>query len=219
VTTPIRHRVRIRFSKQGDLRWISHRDLLRTLERLFRRSALPLGMTEGYHPRPRMSFPLALAVGIASEDEVMELELAEIMGADELLARLREQTVPGLQFTSVVVLAPNESKAQADCVTFEVPLPAAYQAEVALRIERLLAEPTHLVERSGRARRIDVRRDIRSLRLAAGTLRMQLATPRDASARPREVLKALGLDQLEREGLRISRTRVELSNNKKKDES
>ena len=73
----VRHRVRIRFCKQGDLRWIGHRDLMRCMERLFRRAALPLGMSQGFHPKPRMSFPAALAVGIAAMDEVMELELAE----------------------------------------------------------------------------------------------------------------------------------------------
>ena len=53
----VRQRVRIRFRKQGDLRLIGHRDLVRCLERLFRRAGLPLGMSEGFHPKPRMSFP------------------------------------------------------------------------------------------------------------------------------------------------------------------
>ena len=61
----VRQRMRIRFTKQGDLRWLSHRDLMRTWERLFRRAGVPLGMTEGFHPKPRMNFPSALAVGIA----------------------------------------------------------------------------------------------------------------------------------------------------------
>ncbi len=78
----IRQRVRIRFRKEDDLRLISHRDLVRTLERLFRRAELPLGMSEGFHPKPRMSFPSALAVGIAGTDEVMELELSQQRTAD-----------------------------------------------------------------------------------------------------------------------------------------
>ncbi|HBO42708.1 MAG TPA: hypothetical protein DD670_01970 [Planctomycetaceae bacterium] len=61
---PVRQRVRIRFSKQGDLRLIGHRDLVRVMERLFRRAELPLGMSQGFHPKPRMSFPTALALGI-----------------------------------------------------------------------------------------------------------------------------------------------------------
>ena len=59
----IRQRVRIRFPKQDDLRLISHRDLMRAWERLFRRAGVALSMSEGFHPKPRMSFPSALAVG------------------------------------------------------------------------------------------------------------------------------------------------------------
>jgi hypothetical protein len=73
----VRLRVRVRFSKQGDLRLIGHRDLMRCFERLFRRAGLRLRFSEGFHPKPRMTFPLALAVGIEGTDEVMELELAE----------------------------------------------------------------------------------------------------------------------------------------------
>jgi hypothetical protein len=55
------------------------------MERLFRRAGLRLGMSEGFHPKPRLSFPSALAVGIEGLDEVMELELAQTYSADELL--------------------------------------------------------------------------------------------------------------------------------------
>ena len=59
-----RQRVRMRFRKEGDLRLISHRDLLTAIERLFRRIGLKLSMSGGFHPRPRISFPLSLALGI-----------------------------------------------------------------------------------------------------------------------------------------------------------
>ncbi len=59
------------------MRLIGHRDLARAIERTFRRAGLRLGMSQGFHPKPRMSFPSALAVGIAGVDEVMEVEWAE----------------------------------------------------------------------------------------------------------------------------------------------
>ncbi|HEX3724775.1 MAG TPA: TIGR03936 family radical SAM-associated protein, partial [Pirellulales bacterium] len=61
----VRQRVRIRFRKQGDLRLLGHRDLLRAWERLLRRTGLELRMSAGFHPRPKINFPSALAVGIA----------------------------------------------------------------------------------------------------------------------------------------------------------
>jgi len=47
---------RIRFRKVGDLRLLSHHDLMRTFERMLRRAGLPFRSTEGFHPKPRMVF-------------------------------------------------------------------------------------------------------------------------------------------------------------------
>jgi len=66
---PLRIRYRIRFAKAGLLRWISHRDLASLWERLLRRAALKLSMTEGFHPKPRVAFPSALALGVESQDD------------------------------------------------------------------------------------------------------------------------------------------------------
>ena len=90
----VRLRVRIRFSKQGDLRFIGHRDLMRCFERLFRRAGLALSFSQGFHPKPRMTFPLALAVGIEGIDEVMEVELAETSRGGAF-RRLAPQAPPG----------------------------------------------------------------------------------------------------------------------------
>ncbi len=92
----IRQRVRIRFTKQDDLRWISHRDLIRVWERLFRRAGVALSMTEGFHPKPRMNFPSALAVGIAGLDELLEVDFAEEYTADSLRAIIAGQLPPGM---------------------------------------------------------------------------------------------------------------------------
>src|ERR1700733_12364585 len=51
--------VRLRYTKQGKVRWISHRDVARALERAFRITKLPLAFTEGFSPRPKVSFGLA----------------------------------------------------------------------------------------------------------------------------------------------------------------
>ncbi len=56
--------IRFRFSVGGEVRFLSHLDLLRTMERALRRSGLPIAYSEGYSPpRPKMSFGFALPVG------------------------------------------------------------------------------------------------------------------------------------------------------------
>jgi radical SAM-linked protein len=65
--------VRIRFSKRGKVRFISHRDVARAFERAFRIEQLPLAFTEGFSPRPKVSFGLALSVGHESDAEYLDV--------------------------------------------------------------------------------------------------------------------------------------------------
>ncbi|MBI3466380.1 MAG: DUF2344 domain-containing protein [Planctomycetes bacterium] len=205
-----RIRVRLRFSKAGDLRLISHRDLVRTLERLFRRAGLPLGMSEGFHPRVRMMFPSALAIGVAALDEVMEFELSEELTAEAVLAALRRHAPPGLEFHSAEVLPPGARKARVGRVRFEIPVPAERHAALRERMAELLSETSHLSDRGVDRSPIDLRSYIEDLSLDAGILRLDLRVAQEGAARPREVLSALGLDDLEQHGFFFTRTAVEL---------
>ena len=81
-------KVRLRFAKRGDLRLISHHDLLRCLERALRRARIPMAVSQGFNPRPKIVFALALALGIEGRREVVELELAEPTEPAEVLRRL-----------------------------------------------------------------------------------------------------------------------------------
>ena len=69
-------------------------------------------MTEGFHPKPRIGFPSALALGVEGLDEVVEIELAEELTPDELLERLHQDDQPGLTINSVARLPDGFGKAQ-----------------------------------------------------------------------------------------------------------
>src|ERR1700749_5052019 len=80
-----RDKVRLRFRKDGSLRWLSHHDLLRTFERMLRRAELPFHSTQGFNPHPRLVFALSLPLGVVGRAEVAELELDEEGPADVVL--------------------------------------------------------------------------------------------------------------------------------------
>jgi radical SAM-linked protein len=206
----VRPRVRIRFRKQGALRFVGHRDLVRSLERLFRRAAVKLAMSEGFHPKPRMSFPTALAVGIEGLNEIMELELAEPIEAEELLARLAGQRLPGLDFVSAETLPPGARKAQVACLVYEAPLPDDRSPQAARSIAAFLASPSCPVWRPRQSQAFDIRPLVEELALRDGVLRMRLVPGPQASAGPRDVLGALGLADLEHSGAVLKRTAVEV---------
>ena len=206
----VRLRVRIRFSKQGDLRLIGHRDLMRCFERLFRRAGLALSFSQGFHPKPRVTFPLALAVGIEGVEEVMELELAEAVAAEELFRRLAVQAPPGLVFHKVETLPDGCKKANVQSVIYEASIPAGDQAGLNGRIERLLAAESWPIERARGRAAIDLRPLISELAMIDDVLKMRLRVDSRGSVGPREVLAALNLSDIERQGSHLRRTAVEI---------
>jgi radical SAM-linked protein len=183
---------------------------MRCFERLFRRAGLALSFSEGFHPKPRMTFPLALAVGIEGLDEVMELELAESISGEELLRRIVPQAPTGLVFRGAEVLPEGGKKASVQSVSYEAPIPAPDRAGLAERIERLLSASSYTIERARGRAAIDVRPLLAELTLAEGVLRMRLHVDSRGSVGPREIMSALNLADIERRGSRLCRTAVEI---------
>jgi radical SAM-linked protein len=206
----VRPRVRIRFSKKSALRLIGHLDLMRCLERLFRRAGLSPSMSEGYRPKPRMNFPLALAVGIEGRREVMELELNEAPTADELLARLQSQVLPGLGIESLEVLPPGSRKARAVSASYQMAIPLPRLPGLEERIQQLLSASPLLIRRPNRSAPIDLSASLSAMALREGVLEMRLKTDSGGGAGPRDVLTALKLGDLEPEGTALTRTDVEI---------
>ena len=127
------HRLRLRFAKRGDLRLVSHHDLMRCLERTIRRADLPMAQSQGFNPRPKVSFPSALALGIEGRREVLELELAEPLGPEEVLRRLAEATPPGLDFFEAAPTVANRA-AQVVAVDYLVNLPPDRRSAAAIAV-------------------------------------------------------------------------------------
>ena len=184
---------------------------MRCFERIFRRAALPLGRSEGFHPKPRMTFPLPLAVGISGADEVMEFELAETLTAEEIETRLAPQLPGGLKLRSADVLPPGAKKVRVASASYVAPIPAALTNGVSERIDRLLAQSACPIARSHGRSSVDIRPLLETLSVSNGILQMRLRIEQAGSAGPREVLSALDLGDLESHGVALTRTAVEIA--------
>lgn len=91
-------KIRFRFRKEGDLRFVSHHDLMRLFERMLRRAALPVRHSSGFHPKPRLVFAHALGLGIAATNEVVEIEFTQPLSPEAVMAQLNATAPPGLVF-------------------------------------------------------------------------------------------------------------------------
>jgi radical SAM-linked protein len=210
VAADVRVRIRMRYRKGGDLRWLGHHDLVRSVERWFRRAALPLKMTQGFHPKPKMNFLNPLAVGIKGEDEVMEFELAEDLSAADVRDRM-EQTGPmGLVINEIERIAEGTPKPTMWQMTFEVPVAAPRQADVQRRINELLDTHPFPIDRQDGRPTFDFHASCGRLSLTDGNLRFDVLASASRSVRPREILAALGIDDLEASGAVMRRTALEI---------
>lgn len=220
-------RVRIRFTKLGKIRWTSHRDVARMWERAFRRVELPLAYSEGFSPRPKVSFGLALPTGHESEAEFLDVDLAEgpeadavVAALDALPARLSDVLPAGVDAVAATVAGPGTPSLQ-EMVTSctwrwtVVAEPGAElsAADLEARVASLLASSSAVVTRSRKGTEVteDIRDAIVDLHVvepapvgvdAGPRLQAELAaTPR--SLRPSEVVAALGAELVERDTRRI----------------
>jgi len=90
-------RIRFEFQKVGELRYLSHLELMRALQRALRRAGVPLAYTQGFNPQPKVSVAQALAVGVEGLRELGEVELTSRVEPADFLARWNGQLPPELK--------------------------------------------------------------------------------------------------------------------------
>ena len=90
--------IRVKYKKEDEMIFISHLDLQRLLQRAFRRAKINLSYSEGFNPHPKMSYGNALALGVESQGEYVDIEIEDDIEVDEFLERINEQLPDGIKF-------------------------------------------------------------------------------------------------------------------------
>lgn len=212
--SPAAFRYRIRFRKEGLLRFIGHNDLLRTWHRLLRRTGLPLRSTQGFHAKTKLSSPIPLALGLEGIDEVLDIELTRNEDPDEIKDRLHQESPDGLSVASV-----QRREARGGlvaCVEYDCRIEGAFAREQACGLrDRFLASPSWIVDRAlpgKKPRSVDIRSKSETIAIEAHRVRLRIRVENGSTVRPEEILGALGLSGAVREGrVGITRTRVEFA--------
>ena len=90
--------IRGKYKKEDEMIFISHLDLQRLLQRAFRRAKINLSYSEGFNPHPKMSYGNALALGVESQGEYVDIEIEDDIEVKEFLERINEQLPDGIKF-------------------------------------------------------------------------------------------------------------------------
>ncbi|MCI6693626.1 MULTISPECIES: TIGR03936 family radical SAM-associated protein [unclassified Clostridium] len=88
----------IKFTKESSIKFISHLDLMRTIQRVIRRADLPMEYSKGFNPHMAMSIAQPLSVGVYSDAEYMDIVLVEELSEEEVINRLNAKTASGIKF-------------------------------------------------------------------------------------------------------------------------
>ncbi len=192
---------------ESDLRFLSHKDTVRAVERAAARAKLPVKYSQGFNPRPILSLACPRPVGVASLADLAVMQLTEPMPAEKLLGLLNDKAPDGMTFTRAEVL---QAKAppQPRRVDYDAPIEQDMRARLADLADKFNRADAWPVERGAdksangatrpvqarRGRTVDLKALVRDLRLEDGCLRFSLVSDGQVWARPGEVLEAVGLD-------------------------
>lgn len=180
-------RLRVRYAKRGRMRFTSHRDISRAVERAVRRAGLPVAHSAGFSPHPKISYAGAAPTGVASEAEYLEIGLAEPRDPDRVRAGLDAALPAGLDIIEVVEARTGALADRLEASQWQVRLDgvAADVADTAVRAF-LAAEEIEVERLTKKGRR---RFDARAAVLACGVDRRAMQDAGDSCAILRMVVR------------------------------
>ena len=169
-------RIRFRFSKLGKIRFTSQRDVARMWERALRRARMPLAYTEGFSPRPQLSFGLALPTGAESLAEYVDVALDPAKAAEQgvdvaALPKILSEMLPiGIEIEEAVLVERSKISLQqmVTSCSWTMRLVGPNRDELTTSVAALLAAETIIItrERKGREELDDLRPSVLALALA-----------------------------------------------------
>ena len=151
---------RIQFTKYGDMKYVSHLDLIRLFTRIFHRADLPLAYSEGFNPHPKMAVLLPLSVGFESACEYIDVEFKEGVSMLDCLKKLKGKLPIGMEIPQITELNETSKKAkEIRYASYEFSFPCMLTQE---QIDKFLEKETiDVIKKTKRSEGLaDIRPDI-----------------------------------------------------------
>lgn len=196
------------FGKRNRLRFVSHLDLQRFMQRAFNRTTLPIAFSQGFNPHPVMSFASALAMGWTSEYEILDIKLAKDVGHDEALEQMRSALPPDLPVYDVRLVDDRFPKLMANAAMADYRITLSGEGAQAVRdaIPGFLAEEQIIAMRKTKSgeKPTDIRPMAVALRTEGDAILARLTATESATLKPDLLVSVLA----ERAGVPVPEIRV-----------
>jgi len=198
-------RLRVRFSRGEEVKFVTHLDLMRLWERALRRAKIDVAYSEGFTPHAQLSLAAPLAVGVTSDGELLDVFLGSRLTPLDFMREIGRQLPAGVEALEVeeVGLRAPSLQAELRAAEYEVSLPATLeQANAREAVESFLAEESVPWEqmRDGELRRYDIRAMVQHLWVdgpkdGPPVVGMRVRADSGGSGRPEQVIAAMGLPE------------------------
>lgn len=197
-------KARIKFRKNGVMKFIGHLDIMRYFQKAIRRAEIPIAFTSGYSPHMIMSFANPLGVGLTSDGEYFDIELTESIASKEAVRRLNEQMVDGMEIVSFVQI-PDDKKSKGMSIVAGADYLSSVKngslpEDLAEKLEAFYAQNEICVVKKTKKseKEVDIRQMIYKLECRDGKIYMRVAAGSVQNLKPELVTEAfvryLGMD-------------------------
>ena len=198
-------KIRIKFAKQGVMRFIGHLDIMRYFQKAMRRAHIDIAFTEGFSPHMIMSFAAPLGVGLTSNGEYMDIEIRTPISSEDAIRQLNEVMVEGMKVLSFRQIEEGKAGKAMSLVAaadYTVSFRPGYEPEGdwQSKLEEFIQKDSILVLKKTKKSEVetDIRPMIYQLSVKDDKVHMTLATGSAANLKPELVmsafLKSEGLD-------------------------
>lgn len=212
-------RLRVRFARGDEIKFISHLDIMRLWERAFARAGIRIAYSEGFSPHPKLSLAAPLAVGVIGESELLDVYTIDTVSPHWFTDAVNKQLPVGISILGVqqigVTIPSLQSQVREAAYRIQVERadgPEDIESAIALLLSSKTLPWYH--ERDTGKREYDLRELIDDIKLESSDnercmITMVLRCGSNGSGRPEQVTLALGF---KRYPLSISRTKLILGN-------
>lgn len=194
---------RVYFDKFGEMKFISHLDLLRFFDRLLKKSQIPVKYSQGFHPRPKMSFGSPISLGTEAYNELMDFELEIPMSNEEVFDRLNSSNVVGFRVNKVEdVIGKASIMEEYTIMVYEI----ESEEEIITKLETLLnqEEIVEVKEKKGKVTTRNLKERIKSFRREGDMIEMEII-----NTSPNSYLDLAGIEQ---QDVKIKRLGYKINN-------
>lgn len=185
-------RKRIKFIKEGPIKFIGHLDLLRVIQRVLRKANIPMAYSQGFNPHPLISFAQPLGLGFTSSGEYLDIKLKEPMTNEELMKKINDVALTGIQVIKAVELEEGAPKAMAlvAAANYKIKLDHTFTNE---QLDDFLSQESIIVLKKNKKKRmveVDLKPRIMQMNLQDGDTLTLFGQAGTTNLKPALIVKA-----------------------------